>query len=56
MRVVKGERPNLSAVPTNYPNEIKQLMRDCWNPDPVARPNFNQIMDRLEVIEPEMAN
>ena len=34
--------------PDGCPDEIYQIMRDCWAADPNGRPNFTRIMKALE--------
>ncbi|KAK8837065.1 hypothetical protein M9Y10_037114 [Tritrichomonas musculus] len=44
LQITKGYRPDISIqIPEAYVN----LIRDCWSQDPLKRPTFNQIMDRL---------
>ena len=38
--------PHLQTIPT----QIKALLASCWNPDPDARPEFEEIVDALEAI------
>ncbi|XP_027045891.1 angiopoietin-1 receptor-like isoform X1 [Pocillopora damicornis] len=34
--------------PNGCSDEMYQAMRDCWNPNPNARPNFDELIVRLE--------
>lgn len=54
VRVIKGERPNLSQIPSTCPDSLKHLVRMCWDPVPAKRPNFNQILDVLESLESDI--
>jgi len=40
-----------SHLPKDVPPQLWQLMCDCVNMDPSARPKFSEILDRLEQIE-----
>jgi predicted Ser/Thr protein kinase len=37
-------------IPDDCNPKIKQLMKDCWNPNPEDRPDIKSICDRLEKI------
>ncbi|ONK56902.1 uncharacterized protein A4U43_C10F14460 [Asparagus officinalis] len=41
-------RPPLKYKSKNYPVELKELIEECWDPDPVVRPTFTEIIIRLE--------
>ena len=43
--VEKGYRMD---APDGCPDAIYQIMKDCWQNDPNARPNFTRIMKTLE--------
>jgi len=51
MRVTKGDRPNLSMVPSSVPEVIRQIMRLSWDQTPSKRPTFSQILDALDKVE-----
>ena len=36
--------------PPNCPNEIYEIMRDCWNEIPYERPTFKQLVEELDEI------
>ncbi|KAK1367312.1 dual specificity protein kinase splB [Heracleum sosnowskyi] len=38
------------AIPSNCDSEWKRLMEHCWSPNPVARPSFTEITNRLRVM------
>mmetsp|Transcript_10720 Transcript_10720/g.27510 ORF Transcript_10720/g.27510 Transcript_10720/m.27510 type:complete len:391 (-) Transcript_10720:223-1395(-) len=42
-----GERPEL---PSQWPEGLRQLLRECWEPEPHRRPSFGTVVRRLEVI------
>ena len=48
MKVLRGERPDLNAVPAGTPPAIKDLIRSCWDQNPLKRPNFRHIMQFLD--------
>lgn len=35
-------------APEFAPNEMYQIMRSCWDPDPVKRPPFRKVVERIE--------
>lgn len=43
--------PDMSQLPTDCPDLITRLMRDCWNPLPEERPSFSQILSILMQFE-----
>jgi abelson tyrosine-protein kinase 1 len=44
---VEQKRP---ALPEGVPDKMWKLMEACWAHDPEARPKFDEVRDRLEVI------
>ena len=40
----------LPTVPKKWPEELKALLADCWQMDPAKRPEFNQIVPRLDAL------
>mmetsp|Transcript_8070 Transcript_8070/g.10767 ORF Transcript_8070/g.10767 Transcript_8070/m.10767 type:complete len:706 (+) Transcript_8070:66-2183(+) len=40
-------------LPDNWPESLKSLLRDMWDPDPNVRPSFKEMVERLNVIIPE---
>jgi hypothetical protein len=45
----KNERPFL-PLNSNYPAQLLSLIKECWAPDPLMRPNFSTICSSLEDI------
>ena len=43
---VQCQRP---PIPDDCPPALSQLISQCWDDDPAARPQFTQIMARLQV-------
>lgn len=46
--VIDGERPPL---PNYVDDELAELVKSCWHPDPLKRPTFSEILLRLWMIE-----
>ncbi|KAL9240717.1 hypothetical protein vseg_014903 [Gypsophila vaccaria] len=44
---LEGKRPPYKKL-KNYPSELKDLLDECWNADPSVRPNFAEIILRLD--------
>eukprot|EP00966_Prymnesium_polylepis_P113891 2632356-Prymnesium_polylepis.2 len=40
-----GQRPK---VPRQWPASMRDLLRDCWHPDPDCRPPFCAVLRRIE--------
>uniref|UniRef100_A0A7S3Y7Z5 Protein kinase domain-containing protein n=1 Tax=Heterosigma akashiwo TaxID=2829 RepID=A0A7S3Y7Z5_HETAK len=52
MKVVgAGERPPLGNW---YSPELRQLIQQCWADDPAERPDFDEILDTLTIIDSAM--
>jgi serine/threonine protein kinase len=49
--VAKGERPDVTEVERGCPQEIVELMKDCWVNEARDRPSFSMILDRLEGVQ-----
>eukprot|EP00288_Rhodomonas_lens_P014123 CAMPEP_0177703822 /NCGR_PEP_ID=MMETSP0484_2-20121128/7875_1 /TAXON_ID=354590 /ORGANISM="Rhodomonas lens, Strain RHODO" /LENGTH=619 /DNA_ID=CAMNT_0019215199 /DNA_START=233 /DNA_END=2089 /DNA_ORIENTATION=- len=45
LAVVAGARPPIQPA---WPEELAELLRGCWAPDPAARPHFAQVVQKLE--------
>jgi serine/threonine protein kinase len=41
----KNARPR---IPTGTPESLRKLIKDCWNEDPLQRPFFGLVVDKLE--------
>ena len=44
-----GKEPESNNLPKpeNCPNQIYELMKDCWNNDTSRRPQFKQIAEQI---------
>lgn len=51
-RAYEDERPYLPSIV--YPESIKRLLQDCWHKNPEQRPNFEEIIMRLESIQEDL--
>jgi hypothetical protein len=49
--VLNGERPEL---PCDVPHWVRELIYDCWNPDPSRRPYFSDIVHRIMDGDPNL--
>ncbi len=36
------------SLPQSVPDEIKELVETCWQSDPDLRPEFEEIVERIE--------
>nr|KAJ3421023.1 hypothetical protein HK105_004702 [Polyrhizophydium stewartii] len=45
VKIKSGERP---FRPHGLPEALWQIIEDCWQQDPAARPSFAQVVERLE--------
>jgi serine/threonine protein kinase len=43
-KILIGERP---VVPDTIPRAIQELINECWQQDPLARPDMAQVLDKL---------
>lgn len=43
-------RPPLKIKSKSYPLDVKELIEECWNPEPVIRPTFSEIIIRLDKV------
>jgi len=48
--VYNNLRPDISE----FPSSLASLLKDCWASEPPARPTFQTIYDRLQLIEFEI--
>ena len=44
-------RPDESCIPKECPEELKVIMRRCWDTVPDKRPDFNIIIRALKSVE-----
>ena len=44
----RGLRPD---IPSHTPAPLAQLIQECWQPLPAARPGFAEIVQRLEIMQ-----
>ena len=47
---LEGRRPSFKTKFKNCPQEIRELIEECWDADAVARPTFSEIIVRLDRI------
>jgi len=43
-------------IPSFCPEHYQQLIRTCWDNDPINRPDFSQILEQLNVIKKSHSN
>ncbi|URD86004.1 serine threonine protein kinase [Musa troglodytarum] len=51
MICLEGIRPILKTKSKAYPPDLNELIEECWNPQPVVRPTFSEIILRLDKIQ-----
>ncbi|KAF1875710.1 hypothetical protein Lal_00006340 [Lupinus albus] len=47
---LEGKRPTFKIKTKHYPPDMKELIEECWDPEPVVRPTFSQVIVRLDKI------
>ncbi|OAY50262.1 integrin-linked protein kinase 1 isoform X2 [Manihot esculenta] len=47
---LEKKRPSFKSKSRNCPPDLKELIDECWHPEPVARPTFSEIIVRLDRI------
>jgi serine/threonine protein kinase len=52
-KIMRGERPDLDAVPPDCPGRLQNLMINCWDHDPTLRPSSSAVLALLRSIRPE---
>ncbi|XP_062222813.1 integrin-linked protein kinase 1-like [Phragmites australis] len=55
MICLEGLRPPFKNKPKYYPHDVKELIRECWDPTPSVRPTFAEIIVRLNKIHASCA-
>ncbi|XP_043706675.1 integrin-linked protein kinase 1-like [Telopea speciosissima] len=50
MICLEGKRPPVKVKSKSYPPDLKGLIEECWNPEPLVRPTFSEIIVRLDKI------
>ena len=49
------DQGQLPEIPSSCPSpNYSQLIEDCWQKDPEARPSFDTILQRIKCIEKEL--
>ncbi|KAJ4770425.1 protein kinase family protein / protein phosphatase 2C (PP2C) family protein [Rhynchospora pubera] len=48
--VSEGLRPVIATPESGYPASLITLIERCWNPDPLSRPSFQEIVEVLSVL------
>ncbi|KAL5783937.1 hypothetical protein ACOSQ2_006329 [Xanthoceras sorbifolium] len=46
----EGIRPPFKIKARSYPPDLKELIEECWDPEPVVRPTFSEVIVRLDRI------
>ncbi|VFQ88285.1 unnamed protein product [Cuscuta campestris] len=46
---IEGKRPSFKTK-SKYPPDLKELIEECWDPEPAVRPTFSQIIARTDKI------
>lgn len=55
MICLEGMRPLFKNKPKSYPDDVKDLIQECWDPTPSVRPTFAEIIVRLNKIYPSFS-
>ncbi|XP_061989639.1 integrin-linked protein kinase 1-like [Rosa rugosa] len=50
MMCLEGKRPPMRTKSKSYPAVVKELIEECWDPEPCCRPTFSEIIIRLDKI------
>ena len=46
-KILEGARP---SIPDDLDEDLKQLMIECWDEDQTKRPDFSNIVQRLQAV------
>ncbi|XP_044498090.1 integrin-linked protein kinase 1-like [Mangifera indica] len=46
----QGKRPPFKVKARSYPPDLKELINECWNHEPLVRPTFSEIIIQLDRI------
>ncbi|XP_020087210.1 serine/threonine-protein kinase STY17 [Ananas comosus] len=46
----EGMRPSLKNKLKSYPQDLKELIEECWDSQPAVRPTFSEVIIRLDKI------
>lgn len=49
--IMNGERP---LIPRYWPIRLQHLISECWDNNPIQRPSFNVIVNKMELIKREI--
>ncbi|XWS35379.1 hypothetical protein CRYUN_Cryun21dG0121300 [Craigia yunnanensis] len=47
---LEGTRPTFKTKSRSYPPDLRELIEECWDQEPVVRPTFSEIIVRLDKI------
>ncbi|KAI4324385.1 hypothetical protein L6164_023929 [Bauhinia variegata] len=47
---LEGKRPSFKTKSKSYPPDLKELIEECWDPEPFVRPTFSEVIVRLDKI------
>ncbi|KAK8709554.1 hypothetical protein V6N13_060569 [Hibiscus sabdariffa] len=47
---LEGKRPTFKTWLRSYPPDLRELIEECWDPEPLVRPIFSEIIVRLDRI------
>ncbi|KAL5583569.1 hypothetical protein UlMin_016011 [Ulmus minor] len=50
MMCLEGSRPPFKNKSKSYPPDLRELIEECWDSNPVVRPTFSEIIVRLDKI------
>ncbi|KAK4254794.1 hypothetical protein QN277_007890 [Acacia crassicarpa] len=47
---IEGKRPPFKIKTKSYPPDLRELIEECWDPEPLVRPTFSEVIVRLDKI------